>query len=61
MDTSPDTTASPRSCFKGQQKGREDEEGLERCGWMTSKTRHDCRLDNPWTQPRAGPNGGNGC
>ena len=26
-----------------QQKGREDEEGLERCGWTTSKTGHNRR------------------
>ena len=26
-----------------QQKGREDEGGLERCGWITSKTGHSRR------------------
>ena len=30
-------TASPRSYCKAQQKGRENEECLERCGWIKSK------------------------
>ena len=36
---------------------REDEEGLERCGWITSKTGHGCPLTTSSTQLRTGLNG----
>ena len=38
MATSPDTTTSPRSFCKTSWMEREDEEGPERCGWITSET-----------------------
>ena len=44
MGTSSDGTASPRSCCKAHSKGREDEDGLQRCGWATSRTGNDYPL-----------------
>ena len=37
MDMTPDTAAPIRVCCMAQQKVREDEQDIEKCGWTTSQ------------------------
>ena len=42
--------------LRGTGKGSVDEEGIERCGRITSKTGHGCPLTTSWTQLRTTTN-----